>query len=114
MGTHLLMLAQARLAYSLNSGLCCATAADTACGDDGVCLHDRHAHLVVMTMTLPSGCHAAPYLLFAQHLGASFDGYPKIQEYLKEVKARTAVAQVLKLHEQANTMGQRNYFSGLI
>ena len=58
--------------------------------------------------------HAAPYLLFAQHLGATFDGYPKIQAYLRDVKARTAVAQVLKLHEQADTMGQHKYFSGLI
>jgi glutathione S-transferase len=58
--------------------------------------------------------HAAPYLLFAQHLGASFDAYPKIQEYLKAVKARTAVAQVLKLHEDAQTYGNRDYFSGVI
>jgi hypothetical protein len=57
---------------------------------------------------------AAPYLLFAQHLGASFDGYPKIQEYIKQVKGRTAVAQVLQLHEQAATYGNRNYFSGVI
>ena len=58
--------------------------------------------------------HAAPHLLFAQHLGAAFDGYPKIQAYLREVKARTAVAQVLKLHEQVDTMGRLGYFSGLV
>jgi glutathione S-transferase len=78
---------------------------------------------VLARSTCTSGCDdndtailldAAPFLLFAQHLGASFDGYPKIQKYLQEVKARTAVVQVLKLHEQADTMGQRDYFSGLI
>jgi hypothetical protein len=59
-------------------------------------------------------CSAAePFLLLAEHMGATFTAYPHVKQYVDRVKGRKAVAQVLQLHEEAG-MHQQDVFGGVV
>ena len=58
-------------------------------------------------------CAPEPFLLLADHMGATFSDFPHVKQYVERVKGRKAVVKALQLHKEAG-MPQKDLFGGAV